>query len=47
MRCVKYWRTVDLARRSPGEGSHLGHAAVRCSELEDYWKGRRDMLGTL
>jgi len=35
---------MDLARRSLAEGSHLVHAAVRCSELEDYRKGRRDML---
>ena len=35
---------MDLARRSLGEGSRLVHAAVRCSELEDYRKGRRDML---
>lgn len=35
---------MDLVRRSLGEGSRLVHAAVRCSELEDYRKGRRDML---
>jgi hypothetical protein len=35
---------MDLARRSLGEGSRLVHAAVRCSELEDYRSGRRDML---
>ena len=35
---------MDLARRSLGEGSRLVYAAVRCSELEDYRKGRRDML---
>lgn len=35
---------MDLARRSLGEGSRLVHAAVRCSELEDYRAGRRDML---
>lgn len=35
---------MDLARRSLGEGSRLVHAAVRCSELEDYGKGRREML---
>ncbi len=35
---------IDLARRSLGEGSRLVHAAVRCSELEDYRKERRDML---
>jgi hypothetical protein len=35
---------TDLARRSLGEGSRLVHAAVRCSELEDYRKGRREML---
>lgn len=27
-----------------GEGSRLVHAAVRCTELEDYRQGRRDML---
>ncbi len=35
---------MELARRSLGEGSRLVHAAVRCSELEDYRKGHRDML---
>jgi hypothetical protein len=35
---------MDLARRSLGEGSRLVHAAVRCSELEEYRKGRREML---
>lgn len=35
---------MDLARRSLGEGSRLVHAAVDCSELEDYRKGRRIML---
>lgn len=35
---------MDLARRSLGEGARLVHAAVRCSELEDYRAGRRDML---
>lgn len=35
---------MDLARRSLGEGSRLVHSAVRCSELEDYRKRRRDML---
>ena len=35
---------MDLARRSLGEGSRLVHAAVRCSELEDYRNGRRDIL---
>lgn len=35
---------MDLARRSLGEGSRLVHAAVRCSELDDYKKGRRNML---
>lgn len=35
---------MDLARRSLGDGSRLVHSAVRCSELEDYRKGRRDML---
>ncbi len=35
---------MDLARRSLGVGSRLVHAAVRCSELEDYRKGQKDML---
>lgn len=35
---------MDVAKRSVGEGSRLVHAAVRCSELEDYRKGRREML---
>lgn len=35
---------MDWARRSLGEGSRLVHSAVRCSELEDYRKGRREML---
>ena len=35
---------MDVAKRSLGEGSRLVHAAVRCSELEDYRKGRREML---
>jgi hypothetical protein len=35
---------MDLARRTLGEGSRLVHVAVRCSELEDYKKGQRDML---
>ncbi len=35
---------MNLARRSLGEGSRLVHAAVRCAELADYRKGRRDML---
>jgi hypothetical protein len=35
---------MDLARRSLGEGSRLVHAAVRCTELEDYRAGRREML---
>lgn len=35
---------MDLAKRSLAEGSRLVHAAVRCSELEDYRAGRRDML---
>src|SRR3546814_15604091 len=34
---------MDLAKRSLAEGSRLVHAAVRCSELEDYRAGRRDM----
>jgi len=41
---VREIELMDLARRSLGEGSRLVHAAVRCSELEDYRKGRRDML---
>lgn len=35
---------MDWARRVLGKGSRLVHAAVRCSELEDYRKGRREML---
>lgn len=35
---------MGLARRSLGGGARLLHAAVRCSELEDYREGRRDML---
>ena len=35
---------MDMARRSLAEDSRLVHAAVRCSELEDYRKGRREML---
>ena len=35
---------VDIARRSLGEGVRLVHAAVLCSELEDFRLGRRDML---
>ena len=35
---------MNLARRSLGDASRLVHAAVRCSELEDYRKGRRDIL---
>ena len=35
---------MDIARRSLGEGARLVHAAVLCSELEDYRLGRRDML---
>ena len=35
---------LDIARRSLGEGARLLHAAVLCSELEDYRLGRRDML---
>ena len=35
---------MELARRSLGEGSRLVHAAVRCSELEEYRQERRDML---
>lgn len=35
---------MNLARRSLGEGSRLVHAAVRCSELDDYRAGRREML---
>ena len=41
---VREVELMDLARRSLGEGSRLVHAAVRCSELDDYRKGRRDML---
>ena len=35
---------MDMARRSLGEGARLMHAAVLCSELEDYRLGRRDTL---
>ena len=35
---------MNLAARSLGEGSRLVHAAVRCSELQDYRQGRRDTL---
>ena len=35
---------MDLARRSLGEGARLVHAAVQCSELDDYRMGRRDLL---
>lgn len=35
---------MELARRSLGESSRLVHAAVLCSELEDYRMGRREML---
>lgn len=35
---------MDLAKRSLAEGSRLVHAAVLCSELEDYSMGRREML---
>lgn len=35
---------MDVARRSLSEVTRLVHVAVRCSELEDYRKGRRDML---
>lgn len=35
---------MDLANRSLAEGSRLVHAAVLCSELEDYRMGRREML---
>lgn len=35
---------TDIARRTLGEGARLVHAAVLCSELEDYRLGRRDML---
>ena len=35
---------MDLAKHSLGEGSRLVHAAVLCSELEDYRMGRREML---
>src|SRR3546814_19922547 len=36
---------MDLAKRSLAEGSRLVHAAVRCSELEDYRAGRREQIG--
>lgn len=35
---------MDLAKRSLAEGSRLVHAAVLCSELEDYRMRRREML---
>lgn len=35
---------LDVARRSLGDSVRLVHAAVLCSELEDYRRGRRDML---
>lgn len=35
---------MDLAKRSLAEGSRLVHAAVLCSDLEDYRMGRREML---
>lgn len=35
---------LDIARRSLGDSVRLVHAAVLCSELEDYRAGRRDML---
>lgn len=35
---------MDLAKRSLAGGSRLVHAAVLCSELEDYRMGRREML---
>lgn len=41
---VREVELMGLARRSLSEGSRLLHAAVRCSELEDYRGGRRDML---
>lgn len=41
---VREVELMGLARRSLSEGSRLLHAAVRCSELEDYRGGRRDVL---
>lgn len=35
---------MELGARALGEGSRLVHAAVRCSELEDYITGRRELL---
>lgn len=41
---VREVELMDLAKSSLGERARLVHAAVRCSELEEYRKGRRDML---
>lgn len=35
---------MDVAKRSLGEGSRLVHAAVLCSELEDYKTAQRETL---
>jgi hypothetical protein len=35
---------MDVAKRSLGEGSRLVHAAVLCSELEDYKSAQRETL---
>lgn len=35
---------LDIARRSLGDSVRLVHAAVLCSELDEYRRGRRDML---
>jgi hypothetical protein len=35
---------IDVAKRSLGEGSRLVHAAVLCSELEDYKRAQRETL---
>lgn len=37
-------KLMELARRSLGKGSRLVHTAVRCSELEEYRKGQRELL---
>src|SRR3546814_5265879 len=41
---VREGALMDLAKRSLAEGARRVHAAVRCSELEGYLAGRRDML---
>ncbi|MEI6116932.1 MAG: hypothetical protein WCP99_20510, partial [Burkholderiales bacterium] len=41
---VREVELMDLAIRSLGEGARLVHAAVLCSELEDYRMGGREML---